>query len=205
MKDTQIIELLKSSNYTKAGEKLYGYFPVVQKLVLKNSGSKQDAEDIYQEALIILVRKVQTPGFVLTSSLNTYVYGICRFLWKDRLKQRNRTFTADTQQNIENIPENEFTEWQEEESEIQLAEQAVRLLGEKCRQLLQLFYFKKMSLKEIARKMKFSDKVASTGSATGASTLRQAQGSATYATIKNQKYRCLEKAKQNLINLKSGK
>ncbi|MBA3682214.1 MAG: sigma-70 family RNA polymerase sigma factor [Bacteroidetes bacterium] len=180
MKDEQILDYLKAGNYTKAGEKLYGYFPVVQKLVLKNNGSKQDAEDIYQEALIILIRKIQSPGFILSSSLNTYIYSVCRFLWNDQLKKKNKSIETDIETTLFVLKAEEI-ENDTTENENKLAEKAFNELGEKCKQLLQLFYFNKISLKEIATKLGFnSEKVA-----------------------KNQKYRCLEKAKENLKTLKS--
>lgn len=180
MRDTRVIGLLKGNNFARAGEELYAYFPAVKKLVLKNSGSTQDAEDIYQEALIILVRKVQAPGFVLSSSLNTYLYGICRFLWSDRLKQKNRIIEVEVEKSPAVIS-NEDLELLKREEENKLSEQAFLQLGEKCRQLLLLFYFKKRSLKDIAGLLGFSsEKVA-----------------------KNQKYRCLEKAKANLELLKN--
>jgi RNA polymerase sigma factor (sigma-70 family) len=181
MKDSQLIELLKSNHYAKVSEKLYGYFPVIKKLILKNSGSREDAEDIYQEALIILIKKVQTSDFVLSSSLNTYLYSICRFLWSDRLKKKNKRIEVEFEKDQEVFSGNELETLYKTESENKLAEKAFQQLGEKCKQLLLLFYFKKQAMKEIALKLKFgSEKVA-----------------------KNQKYRCLEKAKENLQILKS--
>ena len=179
MKDEHIIELLRNKDYKKASEKLYTYFPVVKKLILKNNGSKQDAEDIYQEALVILIRKTQDTNFTLTSSLNTYLYSICRFLWNDELKKKNKTIND--AQNLSYLKNEDFTEHVKEEAEYKQAENAFNLLGDKCKELLRFFYFNKMSMKEIADKLKFSsEKVA-----------------------KNQKYRCIEKAKENLTTLKS--
>jgi RNA polymerase sigma factor (sigma-70 family) len=180
MKDTQILELFKNQQYTKASEKLYNYFPVVKKLVLKNNGRAEDAEDIYQEALIILVKKVQG-DFTLSCSLNTYLYSVCRFLWSERLKKRSKHIEVEFEKADTSLTGTEIELFQTQESEDKLAENAFRQLGEKCRQLLLLFYFKKQSMKDIAQQLQFSsEKVA-----------------------KNQKYRCLEKAKENLTFLKS--
>ncbi len=179
MKHTQIIELLKGSHYAKASEKLYIYFPVVKKLVLNNGGSKEDAEDVYQEALIILLRKVQAADFVLTSSLNTYLYSICRFLWSDWLKKKNKGIEVELENYQPAFNESELETLSKTESQNKLAEKAFQQLGEKCRQLLLLFYFKKLAMKDIALQLKFSsEKVA-----------------------KNQKYRCIEKAKEKLLIL----
>jgi len=181
MKDEQILKYLKVANYNKASEKLYTYFPVIKKLVVKNNGTKQDAEDIFQEGLIILIKKVQSQNFVLSSSLNTYIYSVCRFLWNDQLKKKNKNIEVDIEKNQQYLNESEFESDQQSEFENKLAEKAFNLLGDKCKQLLQLFYFNKISLKQIAVTLEFSsEKIA-----------------------KNQKYRCLEKAKENLKTLKS--
>lgn len=181
MKDGHIVELLKQRQYIKASEKLYGYFPAVKKFIIKNSGSKSDAEDIYQEALIILIRKVESPDFELRSSLNTYLYSICRFLWSEQLRKNKRVLNLELKNDSAIVSEEELNTLHKKESEIKLAEQAFQLLGEKCKSLLMLFYYKKMALKDIASRLKFSsEKIA-----------------------KNQKYRCLEKAKENLQTLKS--
>jgi DNA-directed RNA polymerase specialized sigma24 family protein len=69
----------------------------------------------------------------------------------------------------------------ETESQFRLAEQAIKQLGEVCKQLLNLFYFEKLDYISIAKSLRFSsDKVA-----------------------KNQKYRCIEKAKDYFVNLKT--
>jgi RNA polymerase sigma factor (sigma-70 family) len=181
MKDAQVLELLRTGQYSKAAAKLYVYFPVINKLVLKNSGTRQDAEDLYQEALIVLMRRSREEGFVLTSSLNTYLYSVCRFLWNDQLKARKRKVETDFAKYEDLLKEEELEAFMQEEGSVKLAERAVSQLGEKCRQLLRLFYFDKMSLQEIATRLKF----------------------ATAQVAKNQKYRCIEKAKENLKALKS--
>lgn len=177
MKDDDILALLKKENYTKASEKLYAYFPVVRKQILANNGSQQDAEDIYQEALIVFFRQLQNPEFKLTSSINTYLYSVCRFLWKDVLKKRKVTLTDYAE--ISEIEES-HANWMNQEEAAKRAEQAINMLGQRCKELLQMFYFFKSDLKTIAQKMGFSNaKVA-----------------------KNQKYRCLEMARQYLQTLK---
>lgn len=173
MNDGKILELLRQKNYSKASEKLYRYYPVVKKLIKKNSGSTQDAEDIYQEALIILFRKANTPEFVLSSSLNTYLYSVCRYLWSDQLKKKNRN-------PLQPEPIEVVVEPPVDDSYSHLATEAFRQLGEKCRKLLLAFYVSGHSMKEIASNLGFS----------------------TEAVAKNQKYRCLEKAKENLKSLK---
>lgn len=174
MTDEQIIHLIRQNKYHPAMKGLYAYFPVVKKFILKNSGTRQEAEDIFQEGLVIFCRKLESTGFVLSSSINTYVYGICRLLWMDELKKKKRQLNTDMPGLAAESTNERIDEDIEDDRPVRQAQEAILKLGQKCRELLELFYFKKSSMKDIAGLLGFSsEKVA-----------------------KNQKYRCLEKAKE---------
>lgn len=174
MTDELIIQEIKAEKYSAAIKALYRHYPVVRQMILKNSGSKQDAEDIYQEALIILFRKVKENDFKLTSSLATFLYSISRFQWMNELRKRKKESTDDAPE-ISEDEANRISNYIEEEAQFKKAEAALLTLGEKCRELLRLFYFEKLDFATIAGKIGLSnEKVA-----------------------KNQKYRCLEKAREN--------
>ncbi len=179
MSDAEIIELIRSGNHHRAAGKLYKYYPVIRKMVLHNSGSRQDAEDLYQEALLVLCRKISDNAFELSSSLNTYLYSVSRFMWLDELRKRNRRPSTTLVEETRKAEDRHIQQALEEEHNYSLAEKAFMQLGQKCRELLQLFYFKKLSMKEIAPHLGFgSERVA-----------------------KTQKHRCIEKAKEHLKTL----
>jgi RNA polymerase sigma factor (sigma-70 family) len=173
MTDQAIITLIRAGQSDKALDALYRFFPVVRKMIRNNGGNRQDAEDIFQEALIILCKKIRETDFILTAQLSTYLFSVSRYLWKDDAQKR-RLFIAGT------------PELPEEESDIQaavvkerdarLAEKVLQELGDRCRELLLLYYTGRMKLKDIAVKMGYSSE----------------------NTAKNQKYKCLEGARNRL-------
>ncbi len=168
MNDKKILELFKQGQREKAFKKLYNLYPKIETLIVSKGGNKQDASDVFQEALIILNRNLKKSDFKLTSSFYTYLYSVSRFIWKDTQKKFSK-------QELHNLSDNEVGYFHSvlEEKKYQLAERAFLELGKRCRQLLQLFYHKAMSFKDIANVMQFkSEKIA-----------------------KNQKYKCLTKAK----------
>ncbi|WP_245584985.1 RNA polymerase sigma factor [Psychroserpens burtonensis] len=83
MSDQDILVLFKNGQREKAFKKLYHLYSRIEKLVLSKGGSKDDASDVFQEALIILIRNLETTGFKLTSSFYTYLYSVSRFVWSD--------------------------------------------------------------------------------------------------------------------------
>ena len=107
MNDDQIIEILRTSKRGKALDKLYRYYPKVENMIRSNGGEKQDAQDLFQEALIIFCKKITDSQFALTASINTYVYSICKILWLKELKKKQRGATVKI--------ETELTSTQEEE------------------------------------------------------------------------------------------
>jgi RNA polymerase sigma factor (sigma-70 family) len=172
MTDSEIITSLRNNKYQQATNGLYSFFPAIKKYIRTNNGTTDDAKDIFQDALVILYKKVQSPEFTLSAPLKTYLFAVAKNCWFQELRRRNKLPAG--------IPTDELADTvPEEASGFQLATTAFHLLGEKCKELLILFYYKKKSYKEIATAFAFSsDKVA-----------------------KNQKYRCIEKAKENFLLL----
>ena len=63
-------------------------FNPVKQLVIHNAGSDSDAEDIFQDALIIIFKKIKEESdFKLTAAFNTYIYSIARLLWLKHLRK----------------------------------------------------------------------------------------------------------------------
>jgi RNA polymerase sigma factor (sigma-70 family) len=178
MEDQKIIELIKQQQHDKVFKTLYVYFPVVKKMILANGGRSEDAEDIYQDALIVFYKKASEIDFKLTSSINTYLYSIARFMWMDQFKKQQKQVFVDIEK--EQINEVEFITTIETENQWKLAEKVISELGERCKELLLLFYFQSKKMKDIASKMGYNSE----------------------NTAKNQKYKCLETAKVKLKALK---
>ena len=61
-------------------------FPMVRAYILLNKGKVEDAEDIFQEALLVMYQKLRKGEFQLQTSLDRYCYGVCKNMWRTRLK-----------------------------------------------------------------------------------------------------------------------
>lgn len=125
---------------------------------------------------MLLYKQVRSGDLRLISSLKTYLTGIARNLWYQELRRRKKEIVTADFADMTEIPE------QENEPVLRQAELAFGMLGEKCRELLTLFYVRKQSMQVIATTLGFSNE----------------------RVAKNQKYRCLEKAKDYFITLQEG-
>ncbi len=154
LKEDSLIHAIRTGDPVGLKEVYRKYLPGIQTLVTRNGGTRDDAFDIFQDALMVLFEKVRDERFQLTSSFYTLLYGICRNLWGNKLQKRSRSET--------DLPEqwqiSSGEEWQElivREEMRSIFWSAFQKLGEDCRALLQLF-FEKVSMEEIARIMGYA-------------------------------------------------
>ena len=74
---------------------------------MTNSGTEDDAKDIFQEALIVVFKNIREKAdFKLESGFQTYIYSIARLLWLKHLR--------DSRNQDKNLKENHsFIEFEE--------------------------------------------------------------------------------------------
>lgn len=152
-------------------KRLYKKLPEVKRYLQTLGCRATDAEDVFQEALLIYVRKKEEPTFILTVDALHYVKSICKLLWYNQARKIGKQTTLELS---EEIAAEENTAWFQKEMALRLVEQTLEKLGKQCQELLQLFYGLGWNMVDIAQKIGLrNDKVA-----------------------KVQKYRCIQKAKE---------
>ncbi|GAA5219823.1 RNA polymerase sigma factor [Membranihabitans marinus] len=70
-------------------------FSKISKFVQDNNGNTADAEDLFQDTMMVLVEKLKNDDFVLTASVNTYVFAISKNLWTKKLQDEEYHLTLD--------------------------------------------------------------------------------------------------------------
>lgn len=84
--DQQYIEALRQNN-PQGIRKIYEqYAGQAIRWISNNNGTSADAQDIFQEALIILFEKARDPEFVLTCPLGALLHLIYSRKWIDRIR-----------------------------------------------------------------------------------------------------------------------
>ena len=155
------------------------YFPLIRFLVADNGGSGEDAEDIFQDGIIIIYNKINLNQLALTSSFKTYMYSVCRNLWLQKLHKRKAIFErlTDVEEYID-IPDDLQKDGAIEETEMHRIIQIHFLsLQDDCQKVLRLFV-KNIPLREIALIMGFK----------------------TEKYAKTRKYLCKEELKRRIAN-----
>ena len=138
---------------TAAIEQIYrDNFNMIQSMVIQNSGSYDDAADLFQEAMIVLFEKVKTGKFELNCQLKTFIYSVCRKLWLKKLQSAQRfKFQEQTDLLEQTVPvEDELEKHEQQQADFALMEQAMSKIGEPCKSLLEAYYVHKKPMLEIA-------------------------------------------------------
>ena len=149
MKEAEIFERICQGD-EKALEYLYKkYYRMMTKMVISNSGTEQEAKDIYQEALLVFWQKSTSKNLVLTSKISTYIYSICQNLWRKEL-DRKRRLTSETRDGEEHQD-------LEKKEKARIMAECMDQLGETCKKVLMYYYYDGMSMQEIADKLGFAN------------------------------------------------
>lgn len=164
--DEQALKALYTINY-----------PKIENYILNNSGSIEDAKDVYQEAFVAVWRSIQLAKaeFDNMDSLQGYLFRVVQYKWLDHLRSSKRKKTNSLAQ-IEIIEEKPFEMGQEEEEYLSKVKMHYAFMGEPCKDVLHRFYFLKQSMSEIAAFFSWTE-----------------------ATAKNNKYRCLQKLRSMVL------
>ena len=129
----------------------------VMALVTRNSGTADDAEDMLQEALVVLWERVKSGRFTPTAHLGTFIYATAQNIWLRRLARSRREIvrTDEGGDAVTNDPGP--LELMVEEQEASIVKGALEKLGEPCRALLLLFYWEECPMEEIAARLGFAN------------------------------------------------
>jgi RNA polymerase sigma factor (sigma-70 family) len=151
------------------------YFPMILRLIISNNGNEDDAKDIFQESIIVLYHKIKSGNFQLNSKLKTFIYSVCRRLWLKQLSQRNKGNNINVRDFEEVILVEEDLDYhQQKDKEFILMKEAMTVLGEPCRTIIEDFYIKANSMQDICEKFGYTNA----------------------DNAKTQKYKCLQRLKK---------
>lgn len=128
---------------------------IITAWIQQNGGNGTDADDIFQEAMIVLYEKSQQEDFRLTCKLGTYLFAISKHLWYKRLQKQkrqpgylNEDLNGDEKTDL--AYEDDIKAHKERELHYEQLDTSLDQLGEPCRSLLRAFYHNNKSMQEIA-------------------------------------------------------
>lgn len=135
------------------------YFPLILALVEKNSGTFQDAEDIFQDGLVAIYLRCRDRELLLNCTLRSYFYAVCRNLWLQRLERKykvlyNSDLVLKECDETYNVKDNLVRE--QKLARHRIFWKHFRELPEDCQKVL-MMYMDKVPFRQVASKLGFTD------------------------------------------------
>lgn len=177
---TAFLTKLRQGDSQAIGQLYEEAFDYCASVILKNNGTIEDAKDIFQEVLLVFIKKLRTTNFTIEHDINAYLYRITHNLWLKRLrvdKKKGLSLVVDEPGNKMLLSEEEILPEKRTLDKRQAhLYKALKALKDDCRQLLQLTFFEKLGDKEIAEETGYS-----------------------YAFVPQKRRRCIAKLKQMMV------
>ena len=129
-------------------------FPMIKKYIVANSGKYEDAEDIFQDAYIIIYKQLKNDKLELTSGFENYFFGVSKNLWLKALSRKKLSNMVNPN-NYKELAGNLEEENNENEKDILVQIHFIKLQNF-CQKILKL-YIEKQSFKDIAQILNISE------------------------------------------------
>jgi RNA polymerase sigma factor (sigma-70 family) len=128
------------------------HYPWLEKYVRQNSGNDSDAQDVFQESIAAAWMNLKQGRFEGDKAqFSAYLRQICRYKWINQLRSSARSKMIYNDALLEQeVGNNGYEALKDELQQSSLLQQCFMQLGAKCKQVLQLFYYKRKPLGEIA-------------------------------------------------------
>jgi DNA-directed RNA polymerase specialized sigma24 family protein len=168
-----ILSDLRGENNQAFGALYKNYFGTVKRFVLHNNGNVQEAEDLFQDTLLVFVGKIRQDDFVLTASVKTYLMAIAKHLWLKKLRGTalevlfDEASNATFYENIQVAIEQETTYWDK-------LQYYLSKITAHCSRLMHDMFFQNKSIEVI----------------------QQEYGYSTKHNAQNQKHKCMEQIRK---------
>lgn len=158
--EAELLEALRLE-IPEAYEHLYRqFYRMTASYVTQNGGSGDDAQDVFQETLVALVKNIRKPEFALQAKLSTYLYAIAKKIWLYRQRGQTANTPIENQTFVQQIPDatdEMLTEKTTHEKKHLMMARIFATIGADCRELLRRYYYEDTPLKDIAGMMGFTE------------------------------------------------
>ena len=156
--DDEILRAIKSENSGSVLNYLYkNVQPKIKAWVLQNNGDVEEAQDIFQDAVIAFYKYVRMNQFKEGNNVTGFIYSISKNLWINRVKQKNRMVVNIEKHENNFIEENDFFSQIISNERANKIQEILSQLGERCKELLTHSIYDRMTMEEISKKMGFNN------------------------------------------------
>ncbi len=144
------------SGQSRKIEKIYqDFYPRIEDYIKGNSGTRDDAQDIFQKALVQIAVRHRNEPFEIQGDFKNYLFVVCQNLWRRHLKTSKTTIRVDNEYFSRMSTSEDESRALTEQKRFELFIEKLGVLSSNCSRVLEL-YFSKIAYSEIVTEMGYS-------------------------------------------------
>ena len=153
--DNEIIECLRTRQSYVVRYLFSQYLPMIKYMIKQQGGSYEEAKDIFQEALMIILERLDNREFTLTCRFRTFLYCICEKLWKAELKKKRKAETYQ-KNNVVTVEDTDVSEQLDDDIHQEIFRKAYEEIDPVGKEILKLSWRGFFPM-EIAKKLNYTN------------------------------------------------
>ncbi|MDZ4745266.1 MAG: sigma-70 family RNA polymerase sigma factor [bacterium] len=154
---SEIVTDLRGDNNNAFGQLYKEHFGMVKRFITNNHGRADDAEDIFQDTMLVLFEKLRQDNFELSASIKTYIMAISKNLWLKKLRTANREIELTAMHSNQFFDEIDSA-INEEKSYRDKLQNYLNKITDHCRGLIHDMFFKEKTIEQIQKDHGYSTK-----------------------------------------------
>ncbi len=157
IKEENIISLIKSGKDREVVPVLYKkVYPLVERYIVRNSGNKDDASDIFQDALLLFYKQIIHNSFNEKYKVYGYLYKISLYKWMNRAKKSSKIKYVEEIEALNYSVEEVIADDIISNPDENIVRKLFSPIGEKCIELLTFTTYSSLLLEDIMIRMGFN-------------------------------------------------
>lgn len=156
MTDLDIIKEVQKGDPRRCLDVLYNReFPKVLSYIKKNSGQKEDAQDVFQEALMTFFSYVKLNKFDDKQDIGAFMFVVAMNAWRKKNRKQKMFELTEDHKNV--LVEDDFYESFFNKERAVFVKALLSQIGDNCKEILSLSIYEQLSLVEIAQRMDYDN------------------------------------------------
>lgn len=152
-----VVQLIRSGKDKEALNVLYKKaLPVVWGYIKRNNGNWDDAKDVFQETVVVLYFMVKNNDKGDIADIGGYLFTVARNKWLNKIR-KNSPFQSLESINENQVKDESIAERILQDEKIGIVNELIEKLGGRCKELLNYYYYKRLSMREIAVQMSLAN------------------------------------------------
>jgi len=156
LSNKEVIRRIRENDRTILGELFIANEHTIYSYIKRNGGGSSDAQDLLQEAIIVLWQNVNAGQFELSAKVNTYLFAVAKNKWMAESRRRKR-YDHDANPIEQKSDGTDSLNDMISTEEKKIVTEALEQLESPCKELLLLFYFEERKMSDIAKILRFAN------------------------------------------------